>query len=218
MSFTLAKKSCVSLFLVMSMALPMLSGCVGVAVVGAGTGILMLTDRRAAETQVTDEGIELRASSRINEKVGDAAHVNVASYNRTVLLTGEVPSAAAKAAAEAAASTVPNVKAISNELAIAGASSLSGRSNDAYITSKVKARFVDANKFAANHVKVISEAGVVYLLGLVTQAEADAAVEIARTTGGVLKVIRLFEIISAEQAKSIDAKVVDNKAPAKANN
>jgi osmotically-inducible protein OsmY len=191
--------------LLIALAIPVIYGCVGAAVVGAGAGVIVLTDRRASETFVTDEGIELRASSRINEKIGDKAHVNVTSYNRTLLLTGEVPNANAKAEAEKQASTVPNVKAISNELSIAGASSLGGRSNDSYITSKVKARFVDANKFAANHVKVVTEAGVVYLLGLVTQAEADAAVEVARTTGGVLKVIRLFEIINADQAKSMDS-------------
>lgn len=190
--------------LLLALAIPLLAGCVGAVVVGAGAGALMVTDRRASESYVTDEGIELRASSRISEKLGDKAHVNVTSYNRVVLLTGEVPSAAAKLDAEAVAAQVPNVKAISNELAVAGTSSLGGRSNDAYITSKVKARFVDAGRFAANHVKVVTEAGVVYLLGLVTQAEADAAVDIARTTGGVLKVIRLFEIIGVDQALAID--------------
>jgi osmotically-inducible protein OsmY len=176
--------------------MPTLAGCFGAAAVGAGAGALSYSDRRTTEIQVTDEGIELRAGNRISEKHGSNAHVNVTSYNRTVLLTGEVPDTAAKAGIEKIVSEVPNVRAISNELQIAGASSLTARSNDTYITSKVKARFIDANTFAANHVKVVTEAGVVYLMGMVTQKEANAAVEVARTTGGVQKVVRVFEVIS----------------------
>jgi osmotically-inducible protein OsmY len=179
---------------------PVLSGCFGAVAVGTGVGVLAFADRRSTETQVTDEGIELRSGSRISEKYGSNTHVNVTSYNRTVLLTGEVPDAAAKTNIEKLVSEVPNVKAISNELQVAGTSTLTARSNDTYITSKVKARFVDANKFAANHVKVVTEAGVVYLMGLVTQAEAAAAVDVARTTGGVQKVVRVFEIISDADA------------------
>jgi osmotically-inducible protein OsmY len=185
--------------------IPALAGCFGAVAVGAGAGALVLTDRRMSETYVADEAIELRIASRIREQFGEKVHVNATSYNRMVLLTGEVPDAAVKVEAEKIASAVPNVKAISNELAIAGPSSFGGRSNDSYITSKVKARFIDAGKFAPNHVKVVTEAGVVFLLGLVTQAEANAAVEIARTTGGVLKVVRVFEIITPEQAKKIDS-------------
>lgn len=185
--------------------IPALAGCFGAVAVGAGAGALVLSDRRMSETYVADEAIELRIASRIREQFGEKVHVNATSYNRMVLLTGEVPDAAVKVEAEKIASAVPNVKAISNELAIAGPSSFGGRSNDSYITSKVKARFIDAGKFAPNHVKVVTEAGVVFLLGLVTQAEANAAVEIARTTGGVLKVVRVFEIITPEQAKKIDS-------------
>lgn len=188
----------------LALALLTLAGCAGVAVVGAGAGALVLTDRRISETYLADEGIEIRAANRIGEKLGSKAHVNVTSYNRTLLLTGEAPDAAARELAEKIAAEVPNVRAISNELAIAGPSTFGGRSNDAYLTSKVKARFVDHGKFSPNHVKVVTEAGVVFLLGLVTQAEADAAVDIARTTGGVQKVVRVFEIISAEQARKID--------------
>ncbi|MDK9701907.1 MAG: BON domain-containing protein [Sulfuritalea sp.] len=190
--------------LALALCAPILAGCFGAAAVGVGAGALMLTDRRNPETYVSDEAMEIRALNRINEKYGDKVHVNVISYNRMMLLTGEVPTEAIKADAEKLASGVPNVKSISNELAIAGPSSYGGRSNDSYITSKVKARFVDAGKFQPNHVKVITEAGVVFLLGLVTQAEAAAAVEIARTTGGVQKVVRVFEIISPEQARAID--------------
>jgi osmotically-inducible protein OsmY len=192
---------------VLALCASVLGGCVGAAAVGIGTGALMLLDRRNSETFVSDEGMEIRAANRITEKYGDKVHVNVTSYNRMVLLTGEVPSAEIKADAEKIASGVPNVKSISNELAIAGPSSFGGRSNDSYITSKVKARFVDADKFAANHVKVVTEAGVVFLLGLVTQAEANAAVEITRTTAGVLKVVRVFEIITPEEARKLDSEM-----------
>jgi osmotically-inducible protein OsmY len=186
------------------LCMPLLAGCFGAAVVGVGAGALMLTDRRNSETYISDEGMEIRAASRISEQFGDKVHVNVTSYNRMVLLTGEAPTEAIKADVEKLVAGVPNVKSISNELAIAGSSSFGGRSNDSYITSKVKARFVDANKFPANLVKVVTEAGVVFLIGLVTQAEADAAVEITRTTGGVQKVVRVFEIISPEQARILD--------------
>ena len=184
---------------------PVLSGCFGAAAVGVGAGALSFVDRRTTEVQVTDEGIEIRSGNHISEKYGSNTHVNVTSYNRMLLLTGEAPTAAIKADVEKLATSVPNIKAITNELAVAGPSSFGGRSNDSYITSKVKARFVDAGKFSPNHVKVVTEAGVVFLLGLVTQAEADAAVEIARTTGGVQKVVRVFEIISAEQARALDS-------------
>jgi osmotically-inducible protein OsmY len=184
----------------LALCAPLLAGCVGAAVVGAGAGALMAVDRRSSEVYIADQGLELRASSRISEKYGDKVHVNVTSYNRMMLLTGEAPTAEIKADVEKIASTVPDVKSIANELAIAGPSSYGVRSNDSYITSKVKARFVDAGKFSANVVKVVTEAGVVFLLGIVTQAEADAAVDIARTTGGVLKVVRVFEIVSPEKA------------------
>lgn len=184
--------------------IPLLGGCVGAAVVGAGAGALMIADRRASETYIADQGLELRANSRISDKYGDKVHVNATSYNRMMLLTGEVPTAEIKADVEKIAAGVPDVKSIANELAIAGPSSFGVRSNDSYITSKVKARFIDAGKFSANVVKVVTEAGVVFLLGIVTQGEADAAVEIARTTGGVLKVVRVFEIISPEQAAAMN--------------
>ena len=190
--------------LVLAAALPLLAGCFGAAVVGAGAGVLMITDRRSPETYVMDEGIELRGANRIGEKFGDRVHVNVTSFNRTVLLTGEVPDAAAKAEVEKLVAGVPNVRAITNETVVSGPSALSARANDGYITSKVKARFVDANRFAANHVKVVTENGIAHLMGLVTQAEADAAVDVARTTAGVRQVVRVFETITPEQARAID--------------
>ncbi|MBP7080617.1 MAG: BON domain-containing protein [Rhodocyclaceae bacterium] len=196
--------------------LPLLTGCIGAVAVGAGAGALVMVDRRSSETIVTDEGIELRAETRINEKFEFKIHINVTSFNRMVLLTGEVPTEAAKTEAEKIARSVPNVKSITNELAIAGNSSFGGRSNDSYITSKVKARFIDANKFNVSSVKVVTEAGVVFLMGVVTQAEADAAVEIARTTAGVQKVVRVFEIVTPEQARSMEASANGSSTPAKA--
>jgi len=190
--------------LLMAAAVPQLSGCVGAVAVGAGAGALMVSDRRTSETYIADQGIEIRAANRIDERFGDKAHVNVTSYNRSLLLTGEVADAAAKAEAEKIAAAVPDVKAISNELEIAAVSSLSARSNDSYITSKVKGRFLDANKFPINVVKVVTENSVVYLIGIVSQREADAAVEVARTTGGVRKVVRVFEIVPEAQAKRLD--------------
>lgn len=131
-------------------------------------------------------------------------HVNVTSYNMKVLLTGEVPDAGIKADLEKAIAGVTNVKGITNEVQIAGISSFSARSNDTYITSKVKARFIDANKFQVNHVKVVTEAGTVFLLGLVTRKEGDDAAEIARTTAGVKKVVRVFEYIEFKDAQRLD--------------
>lgn len=183
-----------------------LAGCFGAAVVGAGAGTLLVTDRRIPETYLADEGIEIRANNAIGQQFGDKVHVNVTSYNRMLLLTGEVPDAATKEAVEKAAVSISSeVKRVTNELQISGISSFTARSNDTYLTSKVKARFLDANRFSINHVKVVTENGSVYLLGLVTQAEADAAVEIARTTGGVRRVIRVFEIISDAEARRIDS-------------
>ena len=196
-------------WLLLAALLPLLSGCFGAAALGLGAGALIATDRRPSETYVTDEGIELRAANRLREKLGDKVSVHVTSYNRNVLLTGSVPNAAAKAEAEKLTSSVPNVKAISNELQIAAAASYT---EDAYITTKVKTRFVDSNQFAPNHVKVITEGGVVYLLGLVTRREADAAVEVTRTTAGVRKVVRVFEYIGDEQARQIDSQPPAGKA------
>ncbi|NJD35863.1 MAG: BON domain-containing protein [Betaproteobacteria bacterium] len=197
----------------LALCVPILAGCAGAVVVGAGAGALMAVDRRAPETFIADESMEIRAASRISDRYGDKVHVNVTSYNRMLLLTGEVPTPEIKADVEKIAAGVPDVKSISNELAIAGPSSFGGRSNDSYITSKVKARFVDAGKFSAHVVKVVTEAGVVFLLGLVTQAEANAAVEIARTTGGVQKVVRVFEIVSPEPAATT-SKAAPAAAPA----
>lgn len=203
----------IPILLLLAALAPGLVGCVPAAAVGAGAGALMITDRRHAETYLSDEGIEIRAANRIGEKFGDRAHVNVTSYNRMVLITGEAPDAAARGEVEKIVGGVPNVRTIANELQVAGTSSLAARGTDTFLTSKVKARFLDHNKFPPTKVKVVTEAGAVYLMGLVTQREADAAVEIARTTGGVQKVVRLFEIISEEQARTLDSQPGGNPPP-----
>ena len=172
-----------------------LTGC-AVAVVGgaAAGGALVGADRRTVGTQTEDQGIELKTANRIGSKYPDA-HINVTSFNRMVLLTGETLTKESREEMVKIARAVENVRGVYDEVAIVGNSSLSARTNDLLITSKVKARFVDAGKFSAVHVKVVTESGVVYLLGLVTRKEADEATEIARTTSGVQKVVRLFEFI-----------------------
>lgn len=170
-----------------------LQGCLPMAAVGVGAAVTSANDRRTSGTQIDDEGIDLRASNRISDRYGDKAHVNVTAFNRSVLLTGEVTNEATKAEIEKLVSGVTNVRGITNDIAVAGSSALTARANDSYLTSKVKARFVDANYFNPFHVKVVTENSTVYLLGIVTEQEAKLATDIARTTGGVRKVVRLFE-------------------------
>lgn len=170
------------------------AGCAPVLIGATGTlAYTTLEDRRRTGVQFDDQTIENRAASRIAERYGDKVHVNTTSYNRIVLLTGEVPDAAAREDVEKITRAVPGVTGVSNELEVAGISSLGARTNDSFVTSKVKARFVDAGKFSPVHVKVITENGVVYLLGLVTEQEANDAVELTRTVAGVRKVVKIFE-------------------------
>jgi osmotically-inducible protein OsmY len=180
------------LLILAALALP-LQGCIEMAVVVAGAAAVSAVDRRTTGAQVDDEGIELRVGNRISERFGDKVHFNVTSYNRSVLITGEVPDANAKSEIEKMASGTANVRSVVNDLQVAAGTSLSSRANDATITGKVKARFVDANQFNPFHVKVVTENSVVYLMGIVTEAEGAAAVEVARTTGGVRKVVKVFE-------------------------
>jgi len=175
---------------------PQLQGCVEMAVVGAGAAVMAADDRRTVGAQAEDKEIGLRAESRISSRFGEKVHINVNSYNRNALLTGEAPDAATKTDIERIVREIPNVRGVVNEIQIAGVSTYSARGNDSYLTSKVKARLIDRNSgISANHVKVVTENGVVYLLGLVTRKEAESAVEVARTTGGVQKVVRVFEYI-----------------------
>ena len=172
-----------------------LAACAPAVVGGAAAGGAMAADRRTSGIYIEDENIELKAVKKMETNLGEYAHVNVTSYNRNVLLTGEVPDAAAKTKAESLLKEIENVRHITNEVVVGPKSSLSSRSNDTYLTSKVKTKFLTENRFPANYVKVVTENSVVYLLGMVNKAEADAAVEIARSTDGVSKVVKVFEYI-----------------------
>lgn len=168
---------------------------VGGAMVG---GALMVTDRRTTGTQVEDQSIEFKGAARARE-VAPSGHVNVTSYNRQVLITGEVASDVDRRAVEQAVAGIENVRAVTNELAVMGNSSVTSRSNDAVLSGKVKASFVDAKDVQAQAIKVTTERGTVHLMGLVTEREANRAAEIARSVSGVQKVVRVFEVISEEQ-------------------
>ena len=183
-----------------------LSACVPLAVGGAVVGTLVVIDRRTSGTQLEDEGIEFRASNRIKEVIGDKGHVNVTSYNRQVLLTGEVPTAKDRELVEKAVAGVDNVRSVVNELAVMPNSTLTQRSNDTLITGKVKASFVDAKDISLNAFKIVTERNTVFLMGRVTPREVARATEIARGVGGVEKVVRVFEIISEDELARYQAK------------
>lgn len=179
------------------LVLPALGGCAAVLLGGAFVGgSLVVMDRRSSGTQLDDEAIELKSGNRIGEAIGDRGHVSVTSYNRIVLVTGEVPTEAEKAKVEQAVGRVDNVRSIVNELAVGFASSIGTRSNDTLITSKVKASLVDAKDLQAITIKVITERGIVYLMGVVSEREAKRAADVARGVGGVTKVVRVFDIVS----------------------
>lgn len=178
-----------------------LSACAPLVVGGAVMGGMMATDRRTTGTQVEDEGIELRTVNRIRETLGDRAHVNVTSFNRQVLLTGEVPTAQDRATVDQIVAGVNNVRSVVNDLAVMPSTSLGQRSNDVLITGKVRASFVDAKDVFASAYKVVTERNVVYLMGLVTPREATRATEIARGVGGVSKVVRVFEMITEDDLR-----------------
>lgn len=189
-----------------------LTACFPVIVGGAVMGSLVATDRRTSGAQLEDEGIELRAASRIRENLGDRVHVNVNSYNRRVLITGEVPNAQDLQLVEQVVSRVENVQSVVNELAVLGNATLTQRSSDALVTGKVKAGLVDAKDLFANAFKVVTERGTTYLMGRVTQREADRATEIARSTGGVQKVVRVLETISEDELRALLPKPAANES------
>jgi osmotically-inducible protein OsmY len=179
--------------LIVLASLPLLQGCVAAAIGGAAAGGYMLgEDRRPVSAMTEDQAIEFKVGNRVGEK-HPTSHINATSYNRLVLLTGEAPNAEAKADIERITRAVENVRGVYNEIQIAGSTAFPARANDAIVTSKVKARFVDARKFNIIHVKVVTEAGTVYLMGIVKRQEANDATEIARTTAGVQRVVRVFE-------------------------
>jgi osmotically-inducible protein OsmY len=186
-------------------AVLLLAGCPAAIIGGGAVAYGTIEDRRTSGTMIDDDSIETRISRGVRERYGENTHVNVISFNRSVLLTGEVPEDAKKAEIEKLAQGSGNVRNITNELQVGTPSSLGARANDSYITTKVKGRILDSNKVNPIHVKVVTEAGVVYLMGIVTEQEAADAVEVARNTGGVVKVVRIFDL----------CKVGDGVCPAK---
>lgn len=174
--------------------LPFLQGCFPLAVTGMGAAALMATDRRTTGIYIEDENIELKALARLHEGFA-GAHVGATSFNRRVLLVGEAPTEEMKARIADEVRAIPNVKEVVNEIRVGAPSSLATRGSDALVTSNVKARMVNNPTFSANHVKVVTEEGIVYLMGLLTPKEADAAVDVARSTSGVDRVVKVFEYI-----------------------
>ena len=176
---------------------PLLQGCFPVLAGGMAAGVLAIDDRRTLATQAEDKTIFAKAESRIVERFGDKVHINVTSFNRRVLLTGEVPDDKTRAEIERVVGGVENVVNIVNELQVAGISSLTARTNDSIITGKVKGNFIDQRDMHANAFNVVTVASVVYLMGLVTRAEGDRAASVAARTSGVKQVVKVFEYVPA---------------------
>ena len=185
--------------LVLSSSVTLLPACIPLALGGAVMTGMVASDRRTTGTVVEDEGIELRAASRIRESLGERGHVNVTSYNRQVLLTGEVASAQDKQLVEQIVTGVDNVRHIVNELAVMGNSTLTQRSSDSLVTGRVKASLVDAKDLFANSFKVTTERGTVYIMGRVTAREAQRATDVISATTGVQRVVRILETISEDE-------------------
>ncbi len=184
-----------------------LSACAPLAVGGAAlTGAMVVGDRRSSGTQLDDQGIELRAANRFRDQMGSRARINVTSYNRRLLLTGEVANTRDKELAETIGKQVDNVAQVYNELEIANSPSFTEKAEDSLLTGKVKAGMVDAKQISSTAFKVVTERGTVYLMGRVTQREADVATQVVRTTKGVGRVVRLLEIISEEELARIAPK------------
>ena len=190
--------------LVGTLSLPLLQGCFTAVATGVAVGAMSALDRRSTGVQTDDETTEWRAGGKVPAEYRQASHANFVSYNRALLITGEVPSEEAKAAIGAAAGQIQGVKTVYNELAIGPVSSLSSRSTDAYVTSKVKARLVDTQQISANHIKVYTERSTVYLMGLVNERESKIAISVARTTDGVRKVVNLFEVLPDAEIRRLD--------------
>ncbi len=172
---------------------PLLAGCMAIAAAGVAGTALVVADRRSTGAQLDDETIELKIGNEARSRFGSDLHVNATSYNGIVLLTGEVPNATVQQDVMQLAKGVDRVRSVHNETVVAPASSLGDRSNDTLITSNVKTRLIEANQVSANLVKVVTERSVVYLMGILSRQEADAATNIAATTSGVARVVRVFE-------------------------
>jgi len=188
---------------VLASALVGLSGCAPLIVGGAVVTGVVATDRRTTGAQVEDEAIELKVASAVRKDLGDRIHLNVTSFNRKVLLTGEARTQADKDRAEKLAQSQENVQSVVNDLAVTMPSSLTQRSKDLVITGQAKAAFIDAKDLQVNSIKVVTDRGIVYLMGRVTAREAKRATDIVRGIGGVSKVVRVFDEISEEELKRL---------------
>ncbi|MGZ5780665.1 MAG: BON domain-containing protein [Burkholderiaceae bacterium] len=183
-----------------------LQGCIEMAVGGAvAMGGLSASDRRTIGAQTEDKGIVFKAGNRIGHLIGDGGHVNINSYNRKVLLTGEVRDEQMKAAVEREAAAIEGVVSVVNELEVSGTSSITSRTSDTIITGKVKASLVDAKDISANLYKVVTERGTVYLMGRVTQREGRIAGEVASGVSGVTRVVKIFEYIEDDKVPQAQA-------------
>jgi osmotically-inducible protein OsmY len=185
-------------------ALPMLQGCFPLVAGGMAAGVMSAHDRRLTGVQTDDETSEWKAAAAIPAQFKDKSHVNFTAYNQRVLITGEVPTEEAKNIIGEQTLKIERVLSIYNELTVGPASSLSARSTDSYITSKIKARLVDSNQLSANHIKVVTEGSVAHLMGIVNEREAKVAVNIARTTDGVRKVVNVMQILPDNEIRRID--------------
>jgi osmotically-inducible protein OsmY len=194
--FTRGKSRAISLLLLAALTLPFLSGCFFGAVAGIAAGSLAAADRRTVGTQLEDRTLQVKTESAIRESFGEAVHVNATVYNRQILLTGEAPDENTRNQIEARVSTLPNIRLVLNDIQLGFKSPLSSRSKDALITAKVKASLLDAQDIFANSFKVTTESGVVYLMGLVSEREANRAASIAAGVPGVVKVVKVLELIS----------------------
>ena len=180
--------------LLVSASTLLLQGCFPLAATGIGAAVLLVDDRRSTGVYVEDENIEWKARGRLVERFKDS-HVNVTSFNLTVLLTGEVPTEQMKQEVGETIRGIASVKNVVNELVVGGSSTYTSRANDGLITTNTKTRFINNGKFSINHVKVVTEAGTAFLMGIVTREEGDAATELARSTSGISRVVKVFEIV-----------------------
>ena len=192
-------KSIVGRLCAAAVVLSSLNGCAPLMLGTAVGGAFVVTDRRTSGAQLEDQGIESKASNRIREAVGERGHINVTSYNRVILLTGEVVSEADRLTIEQVAARTENVRSVVNELAVMGASSLTSRSSDLLVQAKIKATLVDARDLQSNAFKVVVERGEVFLMGMVTEREANRAADLVASVSGVLKVVKVLHIISEEE-------------------
>lgn len=190
-----------------------LSACAPLLVGGAVVTGMTASDRRTTGAQLEDERIESRGAARLRENLGERVHINITSYNRQVLLSGEVPNEQDKQLAEQVISRIENVRAIINELGVLGQSTLTQRSSDALVTGRVKSNLIDARDISASAFKVVTERGVVFLMGRVTAREADRATDLARRSSGVQKVVRLFEIITEEDLLEMQSQPSSSGGP-----